>query len=315
MDVRQLTTFRMVAHTLSFSRTAIALNYVQSSVTTQIQVLEEELGVKLFDRLGKRVALTEAGKKLLLYSEKILGLVDEARSAVMEDGDPVGSVTISAPESLCTYRLPGVLQQFRARFPRSRLIFRPTLDQRQSIHEGSIDVAFVLEDQVRSSALESEPLAEEALLMLVSPDHPLAIKHYVETEDIRGEQFLLTEKGCTYRNVFERSLHAAGVDAVTDLEFTTVEAIKQCAIAGMGIAFLPSLVVETEIAQGKLIALQWGKQHFQVLTQMLWHKEKWLSPAIQSFLNVAREVLQEPISPSGGLTIASEKGKILSRNF
>lgn len=293
MDLRQLTTFRILAHTLSFSRTALALNYVQSSVTTQIQGLEEELGVKLFDRLGKRVVLTEAGKKLLHYAEKILCLVDEARNAVMEDSNLAGSITISAPESLCTYRLPMVIQQFHNRFPRSRLIFRPTSDPRLSINEGEVDVAFVLDETIRSAAFVVEPLAQETLLMLAAPDHPLANKKRICTQDIQGEQFLLTEKGCMYRNVFERALHTAGIDTTTDLEFTSVEAIKQCTMAGMGITFLPQLTVETELSQGRLVALQWENYHFQICNQMLWHKEKWLSPTIRAFLDVAREMLSE----------------------
>lgn len=293
MDIRQLTTFRMLAHTLSFSRTALALNYVQSSVTTQIQGLEEELGVKLFDRLGKRVILTEAGRKLLHYADKILCLVDEARHTLMEDENLSGSICISAPESLCTYRLPSVIQQFHARFPHSRLIFRPTPDQRLSLSEGEVDVAFVLDEPVRSTALEIEPLGYETLLMLVAPNHPLAAIEHIQTQDIQGEQFLLTEKGCMYRNVFERELRTAGIHAVTDLEFTSVEAIKQCTMSGMGITFLPRLTVETELAQGQLVALQWEGHHFQILHQMLWHKEKWLSPTTRAFLEVAREMLTQ----------------------
>src|SRR5688500_4041002 len=105
MDLRQLNTFCTVAHALSFSRAATSLNYVQSSVTAQIQTLEDDLGVQLFDRMGKRVALTDAGKRLLLYAEKILRLAEEARSAVKTDEEPGGTVVVSAPESLCTYRL------------------------------------------------------------------------------------------------------------------------------------------------------------------------------------------------------------------
>ncbi|GHO42625.1 LysR family transcriptional regulator [Ktedonospora formicarum] len=293
MDIRQLTTFRMLAHTLSFSRTAQTLNYVQSSVTTQIQGLEEELGVKLFDRLGKRVILTEAGRKLLHYAEKILGLVDEARHTLMEDENLSGSICISAPESLCTYRLPSVIQQFHARFPHSRLVFRPTQDQLKSLSEGEVDVAFVLDEPVRSTAFEVESLGYETLLMLAAPRHPLAAIEHIQSQDIQGEQFLLTEKGCMYRNVFERELRIAGIDAVTDLEFTSVEAIKQCTMSGMGITFLPRLTVEAELAQGQLAALQWEGHDFQILHQMLWHKEKWLSPTTRAFLEVAREMLTQ----------------------
>jgi DNA-binding transcriptional LysR family regulator len=106
MELRQLATFRMVAETLSFSRTAQALNYVQSSVTAQMQGLEEELGVRLCDRLGKRVALTDAGTRLLPYAEKLLSLSEEARCAVVGGDIPMGTLTITAPESICTYCLP-----------------------------------------------------------------------------------------------------------------------------------------------------------------------------------------------------------------
>ena len=299
MELRQLTTFSMVAHTLSFSRAATALNYVQSSVTAQIQALEEDLGVQLFDRLGKRVALTEAGKKFLLYTEKILNLVDEARYAVTEGEQFTGTVTISAPESLCTYRLPAVLQEFHKRFPQARLVFRPdtSLNLRRNVSEGSVDIVFVMDEPVHSTTLVVEPLMSEKLLVLASPDHRLARLPCVQTEDLDGACFLLTEKGCMYRNGFERALNAAGIDVNTDLEFTSVEAIKQCAMVGMGIAFLPEITVATELAQGKLVALHWEGHHFEATTQMLWHKEKWLSPAIHAFLNIIREVMAADTRP------------------
>src|SRR2546421_3651462 len=105
MDLRQLNTFRLVATTLSFTRAAAALSYAQSSVTAQIQSLEDELGVQLFDRLGRRVALTDAGLRLLRYADRLLDLAEEARAAVADGGDPLGSLCISAPETLCIYRL------------------------------------------------------------------------------------------------------------------------------------------------------------------------------------------------------------------
>src|ERR1700733_3421719 len=106
MEIRQLIIFQTLARTLNFTRTATTLNYVQSNVTAQIQNLETELGVRLFDRLGKRVALTDAGQSLLPYVEHVLESVDALRNSVTTKQDPVGTLTISAPETLCTYRLP-----------------------------------------------------------------------------------------------------------------------------------------------------------------------------------------------------------------
>lgn len=301
MELRQLATFRMVAETLSFSRTAQALNYVQSSVTAQIQGLEEELGVRLFDRLGKRVALTDAGARLLPYAEKMLHLSDEARCVVAGEEAPTGTLTITAPESICTYCLPEVLSQFRKRYPQVKLLFRPNsfLDIRRSVSEGEVDLGFIIDERQYSNALTIEVLAPAPLYLLVSPDYHLATCPAVSPCDLEGEQFLLTEAGCAYRNALERALNQAGVRISTHLAFDGIEAIKQCAIASMGIAFLPGMTVAHEMEAGKLVALNWRDQSFGALVQMLWHKDKWVSPALQAFLEVARETLQpcEPLLP------------------
>jgi DNA-binding transcriptional LysR family regulator len=299
MEIRQLTTFSMVAHTLSFSRTAEALNYVQSSVTAQVQALEEELGVRLFDRMGKHVTLTDAGRRLQLYAEKILDQVSEARNAVTEEEIPTGTVTISAPESLCTYRLPILLHRFRMDYPQSRLIFRPCLDcaqLRRHVSDGLIDVAFVIDEFVPSRAHQTEQLQRDALLILAAPDYPLAERFLrsdrpLESGDFQSEHFLLTEQGCSYRNAIEQAFRAEGVDAVTDLAFSSVAAIKQCTMAGMGLAFLPLFTVASELEQGRLVALPWQNHSFDIGTYMVWHKDKWLSPSIRAFLDVARQTL------------------------
>ena len=293
MELRQLATFRLLATTLSFTRTAGALGYVQSSVTAQIQALEEELGVPLFDRLGKRVALTDAGQQFLGYAEKLLALAEEARAAVTGGAQLTGSLTISAPETLCTYRLPALLQQFRLRYPQVRLTFRPgpVADLRRRVGEGLVDVAFILDAPLHAAGLQVEPLVTELLCVVAPPDHPLARAPGVQPADLAGEAMLLTEVGCTYRDMFTRALAAAGVYPATTMEFSSIEAIKQCVMAGMGITVLPAVAVAAEMAQGRLAALRWAAPDFQMVTQMVWHKDKWLSPALQALLSLSREVL------------------------
>ena len=303
MELRQLNTFRTLARTLSFTRTAAALNYVQSNVTAQIQALEEELGVQLFDRLGRHVILTDAGRCLLGYAEKILSLEEEARTTLSAETEPAGSLTFSAPETLCTYRLPAVLQQFRARFPRVKLTFRPLSDSamRRSVSEGIVDVTFVLEESLQAGGLVVEPLRREPLLVLAYPEHPLTQLSQVRPADLEGESVLLTELGCSYRNVFRRVLAAVGVHPNENMEMHSVEAIKQWVMAGMGITVLPEVAVTHEIAQGQLVALPWNEPDFAVTTHMLWHKEKWQSPALSAFLSTAREVLGATEPVLGGI--------------
>ncbi|PUA37883.1 LysR family transcriptional regulator [Paenibacillus elgii] len=293
MELRQLNTFRTVASTLNFSRAAEVLNYVPSNVTMQIKALEEELGVRLFDRLGKQLVLTTAGKRFLTHVQGVLNKLDEARSVVHDNEILSGTLTISANEVICAYRLPAVFQLFRSQHPGVRLIFRsvPNQQLKQTLFEGTADVVFMLDEPIRSSGLAVEPLLEETFRFFAAPDHPLAKRAVLQLEDFHGEVFLTNEKGCPYRTMFDRSFEKEGIDSITYLEFQSAEAIKQCAISGIGIAFLPEIVAEAEVERGELVALPWKIPDLHVYTQMLWHKDKWLSPIMLSFIEAARKVL------------------------
>ncbi|GGD61304.1 LysR family transcriptional regulator [Paenibacillus nasutitermitis] len=293
MELRQLNTFRTVASTLNFTRAAEVLNYVPSNVTIQIKTLEDELGVRLFDRLGKQLVLTTAGKRYLTHIQDVLDKLDEARIDIHDNEILSGTLTISANEVICAYRLPAVFQRFRSQHPGVRLIFRsvPNQELKQTLFEGTADIVYMLDEPIRSNGLAVEPLLEETFRLFAAPDHPLAKQTVLQLEDFQGEVFLTNEKGCPYRTMFDRSFEKEGIDNITYLEFQSAEAIKQCAISGIGIAFLPEIVTEAEVARGELVALPWQIPDLQVYTQMLWHKDKWLSPIMLSFIEAAREIL------------------------
>lgn len=293
MELRQLITFRTVASTLNFSRAAEVLNYVPSNVTMQIKALEDELGVRLFDRLGKQLVLTTAGKRFLTHIQGVLDKLDEARSVVHDNENLTGTLTISANEVICAYRLPAVFQRFRSQHPGVRLIFRsvPNQELKQTLFEGTADIVFMLDEPIRSSGLAVKPLVEETFRLFAAPDHPLAKRTVLQLEDFHGQVFLTNEKGCPYRTMFDRSFEKEGIDSITYLEFQSAEAIKQCAISGIGIAFLPEIVAKAEVERGELVALPWQIPDLHVYTQMSWHKDKWLSPIILSFIEAAREIL------------------------
>ncbi|MCM3747354.1 LysR family transcriptional regulator [Paenibacillus pasadenensis] len=299
MELRQLITFRMVALTLNFSRAAAALNYVPSNVSMQIQSLEDELGVKLVDRLNKQIALTEAGKRFYVHVERILNDVEEAKNDLISE-KIAGTITISANEIMCTYMLPSVMLRFREQYPDVRLIFRPTTHEglKQSLYDGVTDVIFIFDEPIASTGLHVEPLREERFSMLAAPNHRLAGQSSIESGDLSGEFFLVHEKGCTYRTMFDRFIIREGADNVTNLEFSSAEAIKQCAMLGMGIAFLPEIAVASELEQGRLIALPLELAELNVAVQMVWHKKKWISPAIHAFLEMARTAMHSPLAGS-----------------
>jgi DNA-binding transcriptional LysR family regulator len=290
MDLRELVTFQTVAQTLSFTRSADILGYTQSSVTAHIQLLEADLGVPLFNRLGRRVSLTEAGVRLLSYADRIIDLCAEAREVVASNLEISGTITISAPESICTYRLPAIMNSFREALPHVRLIFQPmpSVALYQALRDGTIDIAFLFESQNKLPDLELEMLSIEPLCMVAAPTHRLAQSGEMTAQELQGESFLLTERGCPYRVDFEQSLHAFGVRSASTLEFSSIEAIKQCTIAGLGIAYLPQMAVADTLAAKKLVTLPW--QPAQIYLQMAWHKNKWMSPAAHTFINTCRKL-------------------------
>jgi DNA-binding transcriptional LysR family regulator len=291
MELRHLATFRTIAETGSFTRAAEHLGYVQSNVTAHIQALESELCVVLFDRLGRRVRLTLAGRRLLDYAERILTLADEAHAAVNEE--VAGEVLISASETLCVYRLPALLRMARSELPQVRVIFRPlpSATLRKQVWAGEIDVAFTLEPPRQTQGLHAESLAREEILLVAPSDYPLASAPAVLPGDLIRVPMLLTEAGCSYRVSFEQALEAAGATPRETLEFGSVEAIKQCVIAGMGVAVLPAVTVARELAQGELVALSWAGPSLTMTTQLIWHAKRWCGPTLTAFLALARQVL------------------------
>ncbi|WP_096438730.1 LysR family transcriptional regulator [Alteribacter populi] len=298
MDPKQLKTFLTAAETLNFTKTASILNFAQSSVTAQIKSLEESLGKPLFERLGKRLILTEAGQSFRVYAEKMVKLSDEARIAISGNQEPSGTLVIGAQESQCTYRLPPVLTEFKRLYPKVELIFKPAhSDQlaREQLMKGILDAAFIMDVPKPEEGLTIEELLKEEIKLVTSPDHPLAKKSEVILKDIEKETLLLTETGCSYRNLLEQSCQSAQVYPAHKIEFGSIEAIKQCAIAGLGIGVLPTMVVVEDLKKSKVVELNWKSDIPPIFTQIAWHKDKWLSPPLESFIELTMNILKNRI--------------------
>ncbi|MFI9827050.1 LysR family transcriptional regulator [Streptomyces sp. NPDC051913] len=292
MELRLLVTFEKVATVLSFTRAAAELSYAQSSVTSQIRALEDSLGAQLFDRLGSRIRLTEAGERLLPYARRIIELNEEARAAVTGTEEPSGTLAVGTMESLTSYRLPPLLEFFHHRYPKVRLSLRTTLgdETRQALRQGTYDVGFLMEAQTSHPGLESEVLAVEPLALVASPEHALNGRR-LTTADLSHQSLLATEPGCAYRDLFERELTSLGGPA-DFMEFGTIEATKRATAAGLGIALLPEITVAAELAEGSLVRLGW-EPPFTLRTQLAWRSGKRLPAHARLFLEQARKLVSE----------------------
>ncbi|MFB6838244.1 LysR family transcriptional regulator [Streptomyces sp. NPDC056361] len=296
MELRLLATFEKVADVLSFTRAAADLGYAQSSVTGQIRSLESSLGVELFERLGSRIRLTEAGERLLPYARRMADLAEEARTAVAATGEPSGPIAVGTMESLTSYRLPPLLEYFHHRYPKVRLTLRPTLgdETRQALRQGTYDVGFLMEPDTEHEGLESEVLAPEPLVLVAGPGHPLADRTDLTSADLADARLVGTEPGCPYRDLFERELREW---APPFMEFGTIEATKRGVAAGLGIALLPRVAVAEELASGALVPLAW-QAPFTLFTQLAWRRGKRLPPHVRLFVEQARRLVSEQTPPA-----------------
>ncbi|MEJ8544596.1 LysR family transcriptional regulator [Brevibacillus borstelensis] len=301
MDTRYLQTFREVAKWHSFTRAAEVLGYAQSSVTTQIQNLEQEFGATLFERWGRKIRLTSAGEVLLEYSGQLLALLDEAKAQLSEEAQLAGTLTIGTVESLAAFYLPPYLQKFRREHPQIRVLLNPGIchELRQGVKEGSYDFAVVLDWLQSHPDLESVNLGEEKLVVIAAPDHPLASRKQLEAADFNGEQWIFPEAGCSYRTMIEAVLRDSGTSKEPSLEFGSLEAIKQCVTYGLGIALVPMIAVADEVQKGTISVLNFMHPDIRVFRQLVYHKKKWTPRAMRHFFDLLTEGMTAADSING----------------
>lgn len=287
MELRQLQIFCAAAQTLNFTKAGLKLGYAQSNVTGQIKQLEDELQVKLFDRLGRGIQLTTDGKNFLQNAEKIVLLCNRAK----EEFSPHvyrGTINIGAAETLCVYRLPKILTTYRKLYPLVEISVQTESSEKifELLRSNVIDVACVLTDNITAPDLIVRTLHEESMVMVVHPLHNLAQQKQIKPLNLSNQNFILTSSGCGYRPLLLSMLKKQEIKAGSIMELSSVGAIKECTICGLGIAFLPKIAIQDELERGKLIEIDWRGPSFDVKTQLIYHHEKWITPAVRGFLEL-----------------------------
>lgn len=291
MTINQLSTFLKIAENNSFTSAANALGYAQSTVTTQIKQLEEELGCLLFERLGKTIVLTPAGERLLIYAEKILQIEREIHLEVPEIGEPAGMLKFGVSESLCYNRLPQILMEYKERFPKVEIqlqfITHDTFPE--LLRKGELDLVYTLNPLLKDENLNMVYKKSETLGFYVSPKHLLAKKKRVEEEDLRDSDLLLTSHNCSFRHMLLKDMEEAEVPVRIMLETSSKEILKQFAINGLGVAFMPDMLAMEEVKKHTLVRLQWCGNDFPIYSQLFVHKNKQLNKAIEELVSMIQK--------------------------
>lgn len=289
MTIIQLSTFLKITEMNSFSAAAASLGYAQSTVTTQIRQLEDELGCVLFERLGKTISVTSSGERLIEYAKKMLQLERDIRLDVTDEENPAGVLKLGVSESLCISRFPRILMEYNRNNPRTeiRIQFVTHESIPDLLQKGELDLVYTLNPLIEDERVRTLCSKREKLGFFASCKHPMAGRS-IREEDLKDVPLLLTGHDCSFRHMLVSDLESEGISPKIVLETSSKEILKQFAINGMGIAFIPEMTSESETKTGKLVRLQWKGADFPVYSQVLVHKDKHQNKAINALVDIIK---------------------------
>lgn len=290
MDINQLEVLLAVAREQSFSRAAHALHRTQPAVSQAIRRLETEIGEPLFDRSSKDGTLTAAGRVLHEYAQQMINLRQTAHTAIRELKDlHRGKLTLSANEYTVMYLLP-VIPVFRTRHPHIKVEVKRSLASRipSEILGRDVEVG-VVSYKPSDAAIASVPVMTDELALIVAPNHPLAAREFVSVKELGAESFIAHNVASPYREKVVRTFEKHKTPLNIALEMPTLEAIKRFVEQGMGVALVPRLTAQTEIARKQVAALTVREMRLERAIHLIYRKGATLSHAARAFLRVAKD--------------------------
>jgi DNA-binding transcriptional LysR family regulator len=286
MDLNYFYTFKEVVKWGSYTKTGEELGYAQSSVTTQIKKLEEHYGIKLFERVGGKMRLTQSGEELYYYVEKIVSLLDEAEERISQESNLRGTLRIGTVESLAAYFITPYIKELKGKHPELKILLESGLcpNLKEGILEGKYDIAILLDRFSEHPDLTTIPIRQEKLVMIGPPGHRLHSLTQMNVRELESETLILTEKGCSYRVLLENLLKENDVQAKSVISFSSLEAIKQCVADDLGVAILPEIAVQKEIESGKVVQILFDHEKSPLYTQIIYLEKKWLTPPLTQLI-------------------------------
>lgn len=284
MEMRHVKTFCAIVKYGNFSKAAHALGYAQSTVTAHMKTLENDLHLPLFDRLGKKVLLTKAGHQFHPYALELLAIYEKAQE-IPQNGDKLeGTLTITSNESLAVYRLPQLLRMYKQENPKVNIVLETTTNEQamNKLREGETDVIFIIGESMEHNDFITRTFCNEAFGWILPPHYAT---HSNPFRLLNDTQFIFTEQSCGYRPMVDRFLRQSGNIPAKTFETSNVEVIKQSVMCELGISILPYIVVQ-ESCEKEQLYFQTIETPAVIQSHVIYHKSRWISPVLQSFLSL-----------------------------
>lgn len=289
MDFKYLYTFKTIVEEGSFIKAAAKLNYTQSTITFQMGQMEQELSTKLFEKIGRRMMLTKAGKQLVPYVNDVLTSVNKMRYFENDLAECQGDLQIGIAETQLCYKMPPILKEFHQQAPNARLFLRSMncYDIRDELINGTLDIGVFYENvSGYGSNLITIPMGTFPIILVASPETKNRYPDLITPDQKIPISFIINEPNSIFRQLFERYIREKSILLDHTIELWSIPTIKNLVKSSVGISFLPKFSVQEELDRGELVEIPTDLSNVQVSAVCGYHKNKWISPLMQAFIDL-----------------------------
>ncbi len=293
MDIRNLRTFIRVAELNNFTKAAQSLGYSQSAVTVQMQQLETELGLPLFDRIGKNIKLNQYGLNFIDYAIRVIEAIEKAESFATEAQNMKGYIRFGIVDSILNACFISILPEFNRRYPNIdvSISVSSARDIEAKIRANELDFAYLLDYKVPRKEWVRVREEIEPIIFVANPKNRLAGNESVSFEQLIGERLILMPPGEGYRYLFDDELAKRNLYAVPSIEIANTETIIKLTLEEDYVTMLPVFAVRNYIKEGRLAALNIPGVELQQWSQLVYLKGKAITPQMQMFMDTVLELL------------------------
>ncbi len=290
MEIRNVTTFVKIVEAGSFTKAADLLGYSQAAVTAQIKAMEKELGVPLFDRIGKRIYLTQEGKTFLPYALNMIRAEEEAVHSVRPTEHLRGELSICSASSYAMDVLPGILLKFTEAHPDVNVTVKISdfiEDTATRLARGEIDFVACLDEENAYPDFLTMAERPERIVFVTYPGNPLAGKRGLKAADVVKEQFIVADSDISYCALLGKELRKQGTELKPAMEIGSVGAIVNMLLRGYGCSFIPEFAVSEYVERGDLVLLDVSDIDIEISSYFICSKDRWINPIMREFIRFA----------------------------
>lgn len=293
MEIRNIKTFAKIAELGNFSKAAKELGYAQSTVTMQIQALEQELQATLFERNGKRIALSPAGEEFREFAYEILRQEQRAVDHFQKDTEPAGLVTVGVMETMCASHYGDIFRGFMKKYPKvkMKILVASSLECIDLLEKGELDVILTVDKKLNRPHWKTVHEIETEISFFCSANHPFAKAKGVTVDALIKENFIQIEEGCNYRQAFEQYLEDQGkwINNIQEVGYTSM--IIDSVSDNLGVSLLPRFTLEKALKEKRIVLIPVRDYSLSMWMQVIHNQNRWANQALRAFMEYSKDVL------------------------